>query len=119
MKKKSALRRFLTWSARAAGNPMAFVFAFSVLIFWGIIGLIAGFSDTWILIIDTLATINASLMVYIIQYTQIREIKAMHLKLDGIIQALEKAENQLIAIEEAEEEELETLRKILIKSPQQ
>ncbi|EFB42450.1 MAG: low affinity iron permease family protein [Parachlamydia sp.] len=72
-----------------------------------IVGLIWGFSNTWLLVIDTIATINASLMVFIIQNTQNREIKALHLKIDGLI----KAENELIAVEKLGEEELDQIRK--------
>jgi low affinity Fe/Cu permease len=76
---------------------------------------VRGFTDTWLLIIDTVATINASLMVFIIQNTQNRENKALHIKVDGIIAAIKDTEKQLIAIEEEEEEELEKIRKHLIQ----
>ncbi|WP_050784543.1 MULTISPECIES: low affinity iron permease family protein [Parachlamydia] len=76
-------------------------------LFGFIVGLIWGFSNTWLLVIDTIATINASLMVFIIQNTQNREIKALHLKIDGLI----KAENELIAVEKLGEEELDQIRK--------
>lgn len=79
------------------------------------VGFARGFTDTWLLIINTVATVNASLMVFIIQNTQNREIKALHIKIDGIIDAIKEAESQLIAIEEAEEEELEEIRNQLIK----
>lgn len=113
MKKFFSITRFQTWSSKMAGNPMAFVTALGILTLWFLIGLFRGFSDTWLLIINTLATINASIMVFIIQSTQNRESKALHVKIDGIIDALEKAERQLIAIEELEEEEIEKFRKYL------
>lgn len=111
----SSINRFLIWSCRMAGKPLTFVIAWIILLIWGIFGFIWGFSNTWILIIDTIATINASLMVFIIQNTQNRESKALHLKLDGIIRSLEKAEKELIAIETIEEIELEKLRKKLFE----
>jgi low affinity Fe/Cu permease len=94
---------------------MTFIVAWAVLLSWAIIGFIWGFTDTWILAINTLATINASLMVLIIQNTQNRESKALHLKIDGIIKAIEAAENELIAIEHLEEEELEEMRRKIFK----
>ena len=109
------LSRFLTWSAKTSGKPIAFLVAWSFLITWMIIGLIIGFSDIWILVINTIATINASLMVFIIQNTQNRESKALHLKIDGLIKSIEAAENELIAIEVKEEEEIEKIRKKLFK----
>lgn len=113
--KKPLLPKFLTWSAKMAGNPLSFVIALLALFAWGIAGLIFGFSDTWLLIINTIATINATLMVFIIQNTQIREVKALHLKIDELIRVTEKAENELIAIEEMEEEQLEEIRQKLFQ----
>ena len=115
MNKKFSLTPFLKWSTRAAGKPITFVIAISMVLIWLIVGFILGFSNTWLLIINTIATINASLMVIIIQNTQNRESKAMHLKLDELIISIKEAENALVAIEEIEEEELEALRKQVYK----
>src|SRR5438552_3187768 len=108
--KISRLTRFLTWSSKQAGRPITFIIAISVVVFWLALGSIFGFSDRWILIINTVATINASLMVFIIQSTQYRESKALHLKLDELIRTSKEAQNELMAIEHMEEEEQERLR---------
>ena len=107
------LSKFLTWSARMAGNPITFTVAVFVVASWLIIGLVFGFSNTWLLILDTIATVNAALMVFIIQNTQNRESKALHLKIDELIRVTKEATNELIAIEEIEEEELERIKKKL------
>ena len=44
-----------------------------------------GYSDTWQLVINTGTTIITFLMVFLIQNTQNRDAKAMHLKLDELI----------------------------------
>ena len=112
MKQKvPSLSNFLSWSAKKAGNPITFVLAISVVIIWLLIGIIFGFNDTWILILNTIATLNAALMVFIIQNTQIRESKALHLKIDELIRVTKEAENELIAIEQMEEEEIEKIKK--------
>lgn len=116
-KQKNILNRFLIWSARAAGRPITFVVAMGIILVWLILGYIYGFSARWLLIIDTVATINASLMVFIIQNTQVRENRALHLKIDELIRVTKEAENELIAIEQMEEEELESIRKKLFKEP--
>lgn len=110
-RKKPTLSRFLSWSAKMAGNPLTFVIALCVLAVWFIVGLIFGFDNTWMLILNTIATLNAALMVLIIQNTQNRENKALHLKIDELIRATKEATNELIAIEEKEEEEIEEIRK--------
>jgi len=109
--KMPPLAKFLTWSAKMAGNPITFVMALVILVIWILIGLFIGFSNTWLLILNTIATINAALMVFVIQNTQIRENKALHLKIDELIRVTKEAESELIAIEEMEEAEIEKIRK--------
>lgn len=113
--KNPSLSKFLSWSAKKAGHPLTFVVALVILVVWIIIGLIFNFNTTWILILNTFATINAALMVFIIQNTQNRENKALHLKIDELIRATKDATNELIAIEEKEEEEIEKIRKKIFK----
>lgn len=108
--KVPTLSKFLTWSAKMAGNPITFVAALSVVAIWLIIGFFIGFDTKWILILDTIATLNAALMVFIIQNTQNRESKALHLKIDELIRVTKEATDDLIVIEEKEEEELEKIR---------
>jgi low affinity Fe/Cu permease len=114
-KKMAHLTKFLTKSAKLAGHPLIFVAALLIIVLWIVIGFFIGFSDTWLLILNTVATINASLMVFIIQNTQIRESKALHLKIDELILVTKEAENELIAIEAKEEEEIEKMRKKIFK----
>lgn len=115
LKKTSTLSKFLGWSAQMAGKPQTFIGALFLLGLWMIIGLIWGFSTSWILILNTVATLNAALMVFIIQNTQNRESKALHLKIDELIRATKEAQNEFIAIEQMEEEEIENLRKLFMK----
>lgn len=109
--KPPTLLKFLAWSAKTAGNPKTFVVALCIVAIWLIIGFFIGFNTKWILILDTIATLNAALMVFIIQNTQIRESKALHLKIDELIRVTKEAERELIAIEEREEEEIEKIKK--------
>lgn len=102
---------FLKWSAKMAGKPVSFVLALIFLAVWIFIGLFWGFSNEWILILNTIATINAALMVFIIQNTQSRESRALHLKIDELLLAIKEAQNALIAIEELEEEEIDEIRR--------
>jgi low affinity Fe/Cu permease len=68
------------------------------------------YSDTWQLIINTGTTIVTFLMVFLIQNTQNRDAKAIHLKLNEIIHALNKAHDELIDVESLSDEELSTLQ---------
>lgn len=109
------LNRFLNWSCFMAGKPATFILAITLLFLWILGGIVWGFTTNWLLIIDTIATINASMMVFIILHTQNRESRALHLKIDELIRVTENAEFKMIAIEEKEEEELEEIRKELTR----
>lgn len=50
-------------------------------------------------------------MVFLIQNTQNRDAKAIHLKLDELIHAVRGARNKLIDLEDLSEEELKQLQK--------
>jgi low affinity Fe/Cu permease len=95
----------------AAGSPWAFAIAFGTIIVWAITGPIFGFSDTWQLVINTGTTIVTFLMVFLIQNTQNRDSRALHLKLDEVIRSMEGARNEIIDMEDATDEDLEKLQK--------
>jgi low affinity Fe/Cu permease len=68
------------------------------------------YSDTWQLIINTGTTIVTFLMVFVIQSTQNRDAKAMHLKLDELIRAASQARNTLVDLEAAPDEVIDELK---------
>lgn len=106
----------------AVGSPWASLVALLIII-WAATGPIFGFSDTWQLVINTGTTIVTFLMVFLIQNTQNRDAKVMHLKLDEVIRALKDARNTLIDLEEMSEEEPGNLeaefRKLRAEKPSQ
>jgi low affinity Fe/Cu permease len=104
-----AFRVFARRSSDVLGSPWAFVMAILVIVVWGATGPTFHFSDTWQLIINTGTTIVTFLMVFIIQNTQNRDAKAVHLKLDEIIRAIKGARNELVDLEELSDEELKKL----------
>src|SRR5947209_12262608 len=71
--------------AQAAGSPWAFLIAAGVIVGWAATGPLFHFSDTWQLVINTATTIVTFLMVFLIQNTQNRDTKAVHLKLDELL----------------------------------
>ena len=93
------------------GTAWAFVGAVIVILVWIFTGPTFHFSDTWQLIINTATTIVTFLMVFLIQNTQNRDAKAVHLKLDELIRALKGARNQLVDLEDLSDEELKKLEK--------
>ena len=104
-----AFRVFARRSSMMLGSAWAFSGAMLVIIVWLLTGPIFHFSDTWQLIINTATTVITFLMVFLIQNTQNRDAKAMHLKLDEIIRALKSARNQLVDLEDLSDEDLKKL----------
>src|SRR5207244_6722088 len=87
----------------------AFLTAVLIVLIWAATGPIFHFSDTWQLIINTGTTIVTFLMVFLIQNTQNRDAKAMHLKLDELIRAIRGARNRLVDLEKLSDDELKRL----------
>jgi len=69
------------------------------------------YSDTWQLIINTGTTVVTFLIVFLIQNTQSRDARALHLKLDEVIRSIHAAHNEMINIEKLSDKELEELAK--------
>jgi len=104
-----AFRVFARRSSMMLGSAWAFSGAVLVILVWILTGPTFHFSDTWQLIINTATTVITFLMVFLIQNTQNRDAKAMHLKLDEMIRALKGARNQLVDLEDLSDEELKKL----------
>ena len=106
--------RFGKFAARSSyyvGSRWSFVAAIGVIAVWGLTGPIYHYSDICQLIINTGTTIVIFLMVFLIQNTQNRDARAIHLKLNELIHAVDKAKNQLIDVENLSDLELEELTK--------
>jgi low affinity Fe/Cu permease len=101
--------RFATRMSSFLGSKWAFLCAGAVIVLWGVTGPVFHYSDTWQLIINTGTTIVTFLMVFLIQNTQNRDARAINLKLDELIRAMESARNLMINIEKLSDAELDTL----------
>ena len=103
-------RKFAQRTADLIGSPWMFIAAIAVTLLWAMTGPLYHYSDTWQLVINTGTTIVTFLMVFLIQNTQNRDAKALHLKLDELIRAVGAARNQLIDLEHLSDEELAKLQ---------
>ena len=101
--------------ARHVGSAYAFAAAAGVVVVWLVTGPIFDYSDTWQLIINTGTTIVTFLMVFVIQNTQNRDSKALHLKLDELICAVDKARLELVDAEEQADEVLERYQREFVR----
>ena len=97
-------------TASAVGRPTMFFVAVVIIVAWALSGPFFHFSDTWQLIINTGTTIVTFLMVFLIQNTQNRDARAVHLKLDELLRANQRARNSLVDLENLTDDELEHLQ---------
>src|SRR3954453_5536371 len=105
-------QRFSTAVSFATGSAYAFCGACIVVAVWALTGPVFHFSDTWQLVINTGTTIVTFLMVFLIQNSQNRDVRALHLKLDALIEASE-ARDAFMHIEAADNATLDKLEAAL------
>ena len=102
--------RFAASASGWLGSRWAFAGAGLVIVVWAALGPIFHYSDTWQLVINTGTTIVTFLMVFLIQNTQNRDARAINLKLNELIRAIDKARDQMIDIENVSDLELDELQ---------
>lgn len=105
--------RFGKFAAQAStwlGSKWAFAMAGLVIVVWAVTGPIFHYSDTWQLVINTGTTIVTFLMVFLIQNTQNRDARAINLKLNELIRAIDAARDQMIDIESLSDAQLQVIQ---------
>ena len=94
-----------------AGSVWTFALAVLVIVGWAVTGPLFHFSDTWQLVINTATTIVTFLMVFLIQNTQNRDTRAIHLKLDELLRGVKGARTSMVDLEELSDDELDRLKR--------
>lgn len=103
-------RKFSVASANALGSSWMFVANVFLILVWLFAGPFFHYSDTWQLVVNTATTVFTYLAVFLIQNTQNRDAKAIHLKLDELIKGVGGARTHLVNLEELSDEELTELQ---------
>jgi low affinity Fe/Cu permease len=98
--------RFASLSSDWFGSHWAFIIAVALVVIWTATGPLFQWGSEWQLFINTVTTVCTFVMVFLIQNTQNRDSKAVHLKLDELIRATPNARNEFM---EAEEEDLDEI----------
>lgn len=107
--KKNFMERFSNWATAATGSSAAFIIAAITVIVWAVSGPLFNYSETWQLVINTGTTIITFLMVFLIQKSQNKDSKAIHLKLNELLASHEGTSNRIVDIENLTEKELDHL----------
>lgn len=95
--------------SQATGSFWTFSAAALVVLVWAATGPFFHYSETWQLVINTGTTIVTFLMVFVIQHAQNKDMRAVQLKLNELIAAVEGASNRLIDVEDLSDRELDHL----------
>ncbi|HXE51807.1 MAG TPA: low affinity iron permease family protein [Tepidisphaeraceae bacterium] len=110
-KVNEAFRRFAQAVSRGFGSPWMFILAAVVCAGWIVTGPIYHFSNSWQFFINDLTNVVTFLAVFLIQNTQNRDAKAIHLKLDELLRAVQGARTHLIDLEDLSDEELDHIER--------
>jgi low affinity Fe/Cu permease len=102
-------RIFAEHTARTLGSPWAFLIAVGSIAVWAVSGPFFHFSQTWQMLINSSTTVVTFLMVFLLQSTQMRDTKALHLKLDELLRAVHEARTGLVGLERLPDERLKEL----------
>jgi low affinity Fe/Cu permease len=104
-------RKFSIAAANALGSSWMFITNLLLILVWLALGPFFKYSDTWQLFVNTATTVFTYLAVFLIQNTQNRDAKAIHLKLDELIKGVSGARTRLVNLENLSDEELEMLQR--------
>ena len=102
--------RFAALASGWLGSTWAFLAAGLVVALWAATGPVFHFSDKWAMVIGTGTSVATFLMVFLIQNTQNRDARAINLKLNELIRAIDSARNQMIDIERLSDLELDEMQ---------
>lgn len=92
-----------------SGSSAVFTVAAGLILLWVVTGPVFNYSNTWLLIANTVTSVITFLMVFLIQKAQNKEAIAVQLKLNELIAASTHASNRLLNIQDLSEGELKTL----------
>jgi low affinity Fe/Cu permease len=105
------LLRLARRSPDLVGSPWAFLLATVSVVLWLAVGPLVSFSDAWLVFPATATSIGAFLIVFLIQFSQNRDMAAVQLKLDELIRGLADARTHLVGLEHLTDEELADVAK--------
>jgi low affinity Fe/Cu permease len=103
-------RKFAQRASQMVGSSWAFIMVVLLIIVWGLTGPWFHYSDTWQLVINTVSSIVTFLMVFLIQNTQNRDARAIHLKLDELLKGVAGARTGMVNLQHLSDAELGKLQ---------
>ena len=102
-------RQFAHKAAAVTGSPWGFTLGVIGVAIWAVSGPLFDYSESWQLVINTTTTIITFLMVFVLQNTQMRDSREIHVKLDELLRAVESARSDIIRCTDLSDEQLAEL----------
>src|SRR4051812_41489958 len=106
---KFLCRHIASRAPEIVGSPWAFLLVLAATIAWIASGPLFDWSSNWVLWPATVTSVGAFIMVFLIQYSQNRDMRAIQLKLDELIRSMGDARTQLVRLEKSSDEELDQI----------
>jgi low affinity Fe/Cu permease len=112
-------QRHRRWSSRqlhrlgtVASHAWAGLVVAVVALGWVAYGAAAGFPSYWQAILSSVTSVVTVILLFAIQHLQARDQTVTQRKLDELLRAMPQADNRIIAVEHAPDEELEALTEL-------
>ena len=109
------LRSVASGTPKVVGSPWAFLAAIMLVAAWIVWGFGARWSDTWLLWPSAIASVVTFLIAFSLQYTQNRDTRAMHLKLDELLRSTDGARTGMMKLEELSISELDAIEQEIVR----
>ncbi|MGI8926694.1 MAG: low affinity iron permease family protein [Tepidiformaceae bacterium] len=110
LKMSERFRVFARGASEVLGSATAFIVAVALVVIWAASGPFLAFSTTWQLLINTTTTVATFLMIFLVQNTQNRDARAIHLKLDELLRSVTEARTAMVDIDDLSDGQLTELR---------
>ena len=106
---KNLFRKFSDRMDDLIGSPWTFVALLLFIIAWFVVGYIFDYPETLQIVFDKGTNVVFLILLFLMQNSQNRDSKIIHLKLDELLRANEGARTYLAGLKEMPEEEIDQL----------
>ena len=112
------LEKFSSACSKFTGSSLGFSLALLLIVVWALSGPFFQYSNFWQITINTVTTIITFLMVFLIQRAQNKDVQALNIKINELLVSQAGASNRLMNIEEKTEVELDEMKQLHNRLPQ-
>jgi low affinity Fe/Cu permease len=106
---KQQFSRFAHTVSFRLSSAWSYVVGIVLILAWIVSGPYFNYSPQWQFVMTAGTSIATFLLVLILQHTDFRQTKAIQLKLDELLRAMERARNELVHLEAKPDEQIDSL----------